>query len=103
VAVNDPRMMAVPGAAVTTDRFYELGYLGAVDPATGVYYLSQNDTSTLGNTFGHFYLPQIGGRLELLDHWKSGTAGYGTNEVFVANGKVYMGNAVINAFQPLPS
>jgi hypothetical protein len=102
VAVNNPALLAVPGAAVVTDRFYSIGYLGAVDPATGVFYLSQSDTSTTGNTFGHFYLPQMGGRLELLDFWKTGTAGYLTNEVFVANGYVFMGNAVISAFRPVP-
>ena len=98
VSLNNPYMMAVPGAAVTTDRFYEIGYLGAVDPETEVFYLSQSDTSTLGNTFGNFFLPQIGSRLELLDFGKTGS-GLLVGEVFVANGLVYTGNVVVNALR----
>ena len=44
--------------------------------------------------FGHFILPSLGGRYELLDAWTSGTAGYGTGEVYVANGRVYIGNCI---------
>ena len=93
VALNNPYMMAVPGAPVTTDRFFEIGYFGAVDPATEVFYLNQSDTSTPGNTFGIFFLPQIGSRLELIDFAKTG-AGLLVGEVFVANGMVYTGNVV---------
>jgi regulation of enolase protein 1 (concanavalin A-like superfamily) len=100
-ASNLPRMMAVPGAPVTTDRFYEIGYYGAVDPATGVFYLNQSDTSTAGNTFGNFYLPQLGGRLELLDFGKSPYTGNG--EVYVANGQVYVGNLRFPTFRPAPA
>ena len=96
-ALNDPYQMAVPGAEAVTDRFFQMGYLGAVDPDTGIYYHCQSDTSTSGNTFGIFYLPQVGGRLELIDSGK--TSYHSVGEVFVADGYVYCGNLRIAAIQ----
>ncbi|HLR93955.1 MAG TPA: hypothetical protein VK053_05490, partial [Jiangellaceae bacterium] len=99
-AFGEPYMMPVPGGEVG-DRFYQLGYLGAVDPETGIYYHNQSDTSTPGNTFANFVLPRIGGRLELLDFGKGGTGGWNANgEVYIAHGNVYIGNMILPAWRP---
>lgn len=73
----------VPGGAVG-DRFYQIAYYGAVDPATGIYYTVANDTSVPGNKSGLFYLTEPGGRLELLDVPTQNGA-----EVFIGGGKVW--------------
>lgn len=93
-----PFQIAVPGAAASTDRFYEIGYWGAVDPATDVYYGSAMDTSTSGNTQGVFRVIQPGAPLELL-HSKP-TNGIG--EFFIGNGYVWTGNWKFPLYQPVP-
>jgi len=91
--LNHPYMMAVPAAAAVTDRFFELGYLGAVDPETEIYYLNQSDSSSPGNTCGNFVLPAAGGQLQLLDAGKNWNS---NGEVYVFGPRVFIGNAVYN-------
>lgn len=79
--------IAVVGGTAVTDRYYQIGYWGAVDPGTESYYLVANDTSAAGNTQGIFVLPHIGGRIELLESKPSG----GVGEVFVGNGYMWAG------------
>jgi hypothetical protein len=95
---NWHRNIAVPGGSAG-DRFFELGYYGAVDPETEIFYLNVSDTSTAGNHFGNFYLPAIGQALQVLDFGRDHYMSNG--EVFIANGKVYIGNAIFPKFAAL--
>jgi hypothetical protein len=81
--------IAVPGGAAG-DRFYLNAFYGAVDPNTGIYYCIANDPSaSSGTRYGLFYLPYVGGRLELIDPLISPL---GTNgEVIIAAGYVWFG------------
>lgn len=77
--------MAVPGAAVVTNRFYRNAYYGAVDPATGIYYCTPNDTSAAGTTNALLFIARPGADVRILDD--AVMAG----EVFFGGGFVWAG------------
>lgn len=75
-AVNPPNEVTLSkpaiasGAADTVisgDLYFANAYWGAVDPETGTYYCVSNDTSNVGQKQGLFWLPRLGGRIEILD------------------------------------
>lgn len=74
-STNHHYNIAVPNPAALGDRFYRIGYWGAVDPATESYCLVAMDTSDIGNTQGVFILPHVGGRFELVESRPSGGVG----------------------------
>jgi len=52
--------LPVPKPTALTDEWYYNAWVGVVDPATGEYYCSANDTSAGGNTPGLFCVPTRG-------------------------------------------
>jgi hypothetical protein len=74
-------------ATIGGDRYHQIGYWGAVDPATESFYLVANDTSAAGNRRGVFFLPQVGGDLELFEADPLN----GVAEVFAGNGFMWTG------------
>lgn len=86
-ATNHHWNIAVPNPSALGDRFYKIGYWGAVDPDTESFLLVANDTSTSGNTQGVFILPHVGGRIELVESKPAG----GIGEVFVGDGLFWTG------------
>lgn len=98
-AVNPPNEFTLSQAAfasgaattiVSGDLYFANAYYGAVDPATGIYYCVANDTSNVGQKQGMFWLPQIGGRVEILD--PGGESNISMNGfVFIYRGKIFTG------------
>jgi len=69
------------------------------DPATGregYVCVACNDQEG-GDHYGLFWLPQLGGRLELIDHLWGNNSAFG--RVFIYNGKIYVGTTI----HPLPT
>ena len=66
VALNNPYMMAVPGAPATTGPILRNRATSGGRPATEVFHHQPvRHFHSWANTFGIFFLPQIGSRLEL--------------------------------------
>lgn len=93
-ATGTPRMAAQnwhynlvgPGFA-STDTFYRNAYYGIVDPSTGIYYSASQDTSVSGNKVGLFYLPRVGGNIELIE-----VLSIAPQRFRIANGYLWFGN-----------
>lgn len=81
-------MPVVPAAAVA-DRFYQVGYWGAIDPSTGVFHFVAADTSTPGNTKGYFRIPYLGAPIELVETLPASET---LGEVWIGNGYVWIGS-----------
>jgi hypothetical protein len=80
-------------AVVGGDRFMSGCYMGAVDPATDIFYFAAMDTSSAGNCYGIFYIPQPGGRVELLDAMTGANPAQllPVAEFYIAGGVIYTG------------
>lgn len=61
--------IAVPAAAASTDSFYYNGYFGCIDPDTGIFYASANDSSSGGNTAGLFQIVGVGHQASLIEKY----------------------------------
>jgi hypothetical protein len=67
VSVGLLKNIAVPSPAALTDAFYGNAWVGVVDPDTGIFYSSANDSSAGGNTAGIFVTIGHGRQPVLLD------------------------------------
>lgn len=72
------------------DLFYRSAFYGCVDPSTGIYYALASDSTSGGTRSGLFYLPYVGGRLELMEHYPSQTGG----QIFIRGGKLWAHQAI---------
>lgn len=84
-------------ALIGGDEFFWLSYMGAVDPATGIYYVLAQDTSVAGNHFGLFAALGPEDEWRLLDYGPNGYSG--GEQLIVHNGWVFTGGRKVPLLQ----
>lgn len=88
------KLNAENGATVTdgtSETFDIWAYYGIVDPITGVYYCVTSQPANARARYGLFYLPEVGGKLQLLDYFPNDPLAFYATEMVIAGGYLYWG------------